>query len=270
MASVKSRLFKDSSIIEALTEVYKNTSSQENATFALYLRFVNDICTVSIDTSGEHLHFRSNDKKNTEAPLRETLAAWMLRHFIKNSTLPELQNIALIDPMAGSGTIGLEAERLLQPQFNRDYAFLKFAQKPKIFNTDLYQKNYLQFSQLFEKIYLGDKSDEALKILKQNIKNNSHFVVYQDDVMKRSKPELAKSSQAWVLTNPPYGVRIDVEWDWSDLIESLVAKYQPQRLGLLVPETAIAKLPKQLKSFRTREVIKTKNGGLVVAFVFYL
>lgn len=69
----------------------------------LYLRFERDVCSVSVDTSGELLHRRGWREETGPAPLRETLAAALLR------LAGWRPGEALYDPMCGSGTFLIEA-----------------------------------------------------------------------------------------------------------------------------------------------------------------
>ena len=70
---------------------------------ALLVRFDRDVCTLSVDTSGERLHKRGWRVETGPAPLRETLAAGLLR------LAGWAPGEALYDPMCGSGTLLIEA-----------------------------------------------------------------------------------------------------------------------------------------------------------------
>ena len=67
------------------------------------VRFQNDVCTISVDSSGELLHRRGYRLATAKAPLRETLAAAMLLAAGYDGSAP------LMDPMCGAGTIPVEA-----------------------------------------------------------------------------------------------------------------------------------------------------------------
>lgn len=71
-------------------------------------RLHQDRCTISIDTSGDHLHRRGYRRSVVEAPIRETLAAALL----------EMADVdafdVVVDPFAGSGTFAIEADGLLR------------------------------------------------------------------------------------------------------------------------------------------------------------
>jgi len=71
--------------------------------FRVLCRGEADHFTFSVDSSGELLHRRGYRQQIAHAPLRETLAAAMLRWLNWTPTEP------LLDPMCGSGTLPIEA-----------------------------------------------------------------------------------------------------------------------------------------------------------------
>jgi putative N6-adenine-specific DNA methylase len=78
-------------------ERYKNTAIRFVA------RFADDVCTVSLDSSGELLYKRGYRQETGHAPLRETIAAGLL-------VFSEWWKFPVIaDPLCGSGTIVIEA-----------------------------------------------------------------------------------------------------------------------------------------------------------------
>lgn len=88
------------------------------------VRIDNDICTISVDTSGEPLHRRGHKEAVGKAPLRESMAALFLRQCGFDGTQP------VVDPMCGSGTFIIEAAEIaagLCPGRSRSFAFEKLA-----------------------------------------------------------------------------------------------------------------------------------------------
>jgi putative N6-adenine-specific DNA methylase len=86
----------------------------------IFVRFVDDLCTVSLDCTGEPLYRRGFRTFVEEAPLRETLSALMLNE-------ARIENYdGLLDPMCGSGIIPIEAAMIAQgilPGSRRKFAF---------------------------------------------------------------------------------------------------------------------------------------------------
>ncbi len=87
-------------------------------------RIEDDLCTISIDSSGESLHKRGHKEAVNRAPMRETMAALLLRQCGYSGTEP------VLDPMCGSGTFVIEAAEIalgLQPGRSRSFAFEQLA-----------------------------------------------------------------------------------------------------------------------------------------------
>src|SRR5581483_9022790 len=85
-----------------------------------FARGLEDVWTLSVDSSGELLHRRGWRMENAQAPLRETLAAAILRLCEWDPATP------LVDPMCGAGTFPVEACALamrLAPGLERSFAF---------------------------------------------------------------------------------------------------------------------------------------------------
>jgi putative N6-adenine-specific DNA methylase len=91
-----------------------------DAPLALKIRIEDDLCTLSLDSSGEPLHRRGHKQAVGKAPLRETLAALFLRACGYDGREP------VVDPMCGSGTFPIEAAEIaagLAPGRDRAFAF---------------------------------------------------------------------------------------------------------------------------------------------------
>lgn len=74
----------------------------------VFVHLVHDVATVYLDLAGEPLHRRGYRDAQAEAPLRETLAAALIRYSGWDRRSP------LVDPMCGSGTLLIEAALLAQ------------------------------------------------------------------------------------------------------------------------------------------------------------
>jgi len=85
----------------------KKNLEKEGPLFSLFVRFEDDECTISIDTSGDPLFKRGVKTLTSKAPIRENLAAGLL-YFLKKESSIE----TLIDPMCGSGTFLFESQTL--------------------------------------------------------------------------------------------------------------------------------------------------------------
>lgn len=107
-------------IVERLKSKYKKEWFEETgAEYKIELSIRNDIALITIDTSGTALHKRGYRAVNSEAPMKETLAAALIELSFWN------KDRILVDPLCGSGTIPIEAAligRNIAPGINRKFA----------------------------------------------------------------------------------------------------------------------------------------------------
>ncbi|HSB06131.1 MAG TPA: hypothetical protein VLK23_13150, partial [Thermodesulfobacteriota bacterium] len=109
--------------VEGRTANYDTVFKGGTGGSLIVVRMVKDLCTISIDSSGELLHRRGYRLALTKAPLRETLAAAMILASGWDRTSP------LMDPFCGSGTIPIEAAlmaRQIPPGWRRNFDFMNW------------------------------------------------------------------------------------------------------------------------------------------------
>lgn len=277
VAAQTSRLNNEKRIQEsaqaALDEIFGKNESEELQD-GIFIRFENDLCTISLDTTGEHLHKRGWGQLKGEAPLRETLAAKMLQELLKSA--PEAgDEIVLMDPMMGSGTFLSEAMGWAAGHFSRAYAFQAWKRAPKLFQADKFYLNYKSFPKNpFKELYGMDLSEKMQKSAEKNLQQVAEalvqqraptapaFKVFQGDALKGHE-NLPQG--AWLVVNPPYGERIEQSSEsLRSLIEGLIAVYSPQKMGLLFPRSGgKVKAP---KGYRLQEQVSISNGGIPCLF----
>lgn len=91
-------------IVEKLKQQYKREWFEENGPrYVIEVSLLNDLATITLDTTGPSLHKRGYRKQATEAPLKETMAAALV---LLSRWTPDRP---LVDPFCGSGTIPIEA-----------------------------------------------------------------------------------------------------------------------------------------------------------------
>ena len=108
--------------------IRENCGSRPNVNTAspdvrINIHLTKNVCTVSLDSSGDSLDRRGYRLERNEAPLRETLASAIIALTGWDGTLP------LADPMCGSGTIPIEAALLaarVAPGRNRSFGFQRW------------------------------------------------------------------------------------------------------------------------------------------------
>lgn len=169
------------------------------------VHITNDLCTISLDSSGESLHKRGYRIKATKAPLNEVLAAGMILLSGWDG------KSVFIDPMCGSGTILIEAAMIahnIPPGIYRNrFGFENWND----FDDDLLQKIYDEDSQnedINTPILGYDVSEVAIRIAEENCKNAGlhRMISLQIKDIEQLVPE--NTSKGVVVTNPPYGERL--------------------------------------------------------------
>lgn len=210
--SVKSKLFALSAvqsivkkaIISKLSTVYNCSFNESGAAYCIEAAIVDDVVTVTLDTSGEGLHKRGYRTYLGDAPIRETLAAAMIQLSVWNPDRP------LIDPFCGSGTIPVEASLIgldIAPGMNRNFACEQFANAPKV--REKVQEEALQRIKRDRQLHISgfDINKDAIKLAfkhaeRAGVKDNIHFQV--QDMRDLS----SKYAHGVIITNPPYGERL--------------------------------------------------------------
>ena len=161
--------------------------------------------TLYLDTSGEPLYKRGFKLATVEAPIKENLAAGILR---LSGWVP---GTPLMDPMCGSGTFLLEAAQMaldIAPGLARGFAF----QKLKNFQSGLWQRLKGEAEARRKPvellpIYGSDHYGDEIRGVKQNLEAaglTGAVELKQVDVLDASAPE----ESGTLVANPPYGVRI--------------------------------------------------------------
>jgi len=175
------------------------------------VRLDRDECTVSVDSSGGLLHRRGYRLAAAKAPLRETLAAAMLLASGWDRTSP------LVDPFCGSGTIPIEAAMMalgIPPGIHRDFAFMKWPG----FDEKAWNETSNQRSAINEipPILASDRDAGAIQMATANAVRAG--VAEHIRFARRAVSDLqSPAGPGWVVTNPPYGVRVRQGRDLRDL-----------------------------------------------------
>jgi putative N6-adenine-specific DNA methylase len=167
-----------------------------------------ELLTLYLDTSGEPLFKRGYRSAAGEAPLRENLAAGIVR---LTGWTPDG---ALLDPMCGSGTLLIEAALIaldIAPGVKRGFGF----EKLKNFDRKAWDK-IKSDTQARERprtalpIYGSDLYGEELKTARANLAAaglESVIQLKQANMLEISAP----AASGVLVTNPPYGVRLGAQ-----------------------------------------------------------
>jgi putative N6-adenine-specific DNA methylase len=205
-----------------------------------------------VDTSGAALYQRGNRGASIEAPLRENLAAGILKLSGWQVGQP------LLDPMCGSGTFLLEAAMIaldMAPGYKRSFGF----EKLNTFEPEIWARIKNQaLSQVkkvtFQKIYGSDVDLRAVRIAKKNLEDAGLLAAVQlsqQDMINVIPP----ADSGVMVANPPYGVRIGEEDDlillYPKMGEALKRRFAGWNTYFLTNDLTMPKVMRLTPSKRT-------------------
>ena len=228
------------------------------------VRFLHDVCTVSVDSSGSLLHRRGYRQQVAKAPLRETLAAALLLGAEWNGDVP------LVDPMCGSGTIPIEAARLarlIAPGRDREFAFLRWPEVERATWTKLVDDARAgELPSAPVEIAGADRDAGAIDAARANAERagvaaDIEFHVEPISALAPAEPP------GLIAINPPYGVRIGESDDLRNLYAQLGNVVRKQRAGWTLALLAADKRLEQHTRLAFEEKFRTRNGGIPVRLV---
>jgi putative N6-adenine-specific DNA methylase len=245
--------------------VESRTESEPGQRFIV--RIVHDEVEISADSSGDLLHRRGYRKEVAKAPLRETLAAAMVLASGWKSGEP------LLDPMCGSGTIPIEAAliaRGIAPGLERKFQFMNWPTFDERRWSEIRGKAKGSVKRSVEKIRGSDRDAGAIEASARNAERAGVADTIQFSVEAVSSAIAAlddvKTGVGWILTNPPYGIRMGESEDLRNLYAKLGSTLKTKsgwRGGILtsdavlVRQTGLSLVPR----------FKSSNGGIPVSFL---
>ncbi|MHA4868237.1 THUMP domain-containing class I SAM-dependent RNA methyltransferase [Duganella sp. PWIR1] len=222
---------------------------------------------VYLDTSGEALFKRGWRTETGDAPLRENLAAGLLRVSGWKPGMP------LFDPMCGSGTILCEAAQMVQgvpPGARRSFAFEKFHDfdpQPWLDMKAAIKPNPLPAEPT---IFGSDISGDMVAMARHNLRSAGVMFDVPLKQIEAQQVQAPSTQPGILLTNPPYGERIGVRGDstvpqdelansfYAELSTTLKQRFAGWTVFLFTADLGVPKL------LRLKESRKTPffNGAL--------
>ncbi|MFS0576326.1 class I SAM-dependent RNA methyltransferase [Sporosarcina sp. 179-K 3D1 HS] len=213
--SVKSTLFSvpdcqaivKKAIVERLKSAYKRIGflDESGPLFKLEVSILKDKVTLTIDSSGAGLHKRGYRVGQGDAPLKETLAAALVKLTRWNPDRP------FVDPFCGSGTIPIEAAMIGQniaPGYNREFLSEQWPWIPKKTWDDvrLEAEDLANYDQPLS-IFGFDHDPRMIKVARNNAIEAGFLDIIQFE--QRDVRDLQVEGLNGVLVgNPPYGERL--------------------------------------------------------------
>ena len=231
-SSVKSKLFSPSDIqsimkkamVDRLRSRYHVQWFQEDgASYPLRVFLMKDIVTIGIDTSGDSLHKRGYRPSAGKAPISETLAAALIM------LTPWRKERILVDPFCGSGTFPIEAAMIaanIAPGMNRQFTAEQWKNLiPKqLWYDTVEEAQDLMDADIQVDIQGYDIDAEVVKAARENAKRAGvdHLIHFQ----QRAVADLHHPKKyGFVITNPPYGERLEEKEDLPELYTQIGQAY---------------------------------------------
>lgn len=232
-SSINSKLFSPSDIqsiakkamVERMKQKYhKEWFKEDGAAYPVRIFLLKDEVTVALDTSGDSLHKRGYRTMTSKAPLTETLAASLIM------LTPWRKDRILVDPFCGSGTFPIEAAMIaanVAPGMNRDFTAEEWT---NLIDRKLWYECVKEAEDMIDTtvkvdIQGYDIDGDVIKAARENAKRAGveHMIHFQ----QRAVADLSHPKKyGFIITNPPYGERLEDKADLPALYTQIGQAYQ--------------------------------------------
>lgn len=232
-SSINSKLFSPSDIqsiakkamVERMKQKYhKEWFKEDGAAYPVRIFLLKDEVTVALDTSGDSLHKRGYRTMTSKAPLTETLAASLIM------LTPWRKDRILVDPFCGSGTFPIEAAMIaanVAPGMNRDFTAEEWT---NMIDRKLWYECVKEAEDMIDTtvkvdIQGYDIDGDVIKAARENAKRAGveHMIHFQ----QRAVADLSHPKKyGFIITNPPYGERLEDKADLPALYTQIGQAYQ--------------------------------------------
>lgn len=232
-SSINSKLFSPSDIqsiakkamVERMKQKYhKEWFKEDGAAYPVRIFLLKDEVTVALDTSGDSLHKRGYRTMTSKAPLTETLAASLIM------LTPWRKDRILVDPFCGSGTFPIEAATIaanIAPGMNRDFTAEEWT---NLIDRKLWYECVKEAEDMIDTtvkvdIQGYDIDGDVIKAARENAKRAGveHMIHFQ----QRAVADLSHPKKyGFIITNPPYGERLEDKADLPELYTQIGQAYQ--------------------------------------------
>lgn len=232
-SSINSKLFSPSDIqsiakkamVERMKQKYhKEWFKEDGASYPVRIFLLKDEVTVALDTSGDSLHKRGYRTMTSKAPLTETLAASLIM------LTPWRKDRILVDPFCGSGTFPIEAAMIaanVAPGMNRDFTAEEWT---NMIDRKLWYECVKEAEDMIDTtvkvdIQGYDIDGDVIKAARENAKRAGveHMIHFQ----QRAVADLSHPKKyGFIITNPPYGERLEDKADLPALYTQIGQAYQ--------------------------------------------
>ena len=232
-SSINSKLFSPSDIqsiakkamVERMKQKYrKDWFKEDGAPYPVRIFLLKDEVTVALDTSGDSLHKRGYRTMTSKAPLTETLAAALIL------LTPWRANRILVDPFCGSGTFPIEAAMIaanIAPGMNREFTAEQWTNliDRKLWYECVKEAEDMIDTEVEVDIQGYDIDGDVVKAARENARRAGvdHMIHFQ----QRAVADLNHPKKyGFLITNPPYGERLEDKADLPALYTQIGEAYQ--------------------------------------------
>ena len=232
-SSINSKLFSPSDIqsiakkamVARMKQKYhKEWFKEDGEAYPVRIFLLKDEVTVALDTSGDSLHKRGYRTMTSKAPLTETLAASLIL------LTPWRKDRILVDPFCGSGTFPIEAAMIaanIAPGMNRDFTAEEWT---NLIDRKLWYECVKEAEDMIDTtvkvdIQGYDIDGDVIKAARENAKRAGveHMIHFQ----QRAVADLSHPKKyGFIITNPPYGERLEDKADLPELYTQIGQAYQ--------------------------------------------
>lgn len=232
-STIKSKLFSPSdiqrivkkAIVERLKlEYHISWFNEDGAEYPIRVFFYKDEAIIALDTTGNSLHKRGYRKYTAKAPISETLAAALIM------LTPWKKDRILVDPFCGCGTFPIEAAMIaanIAPGMNREFTAESWTNiiPKKNWYEAVNEANEQIDDDIDVDIQGYDIDEEMIEFSRRNARNAGveHLIHFQT----RPVEKLSHSKKyGFIITNPPYGERLEEKAALKPLYAQIGAKYK--------------------------------------------
>ena len=254
-------------VVERMRSAYGiERFAETGAEYTIKVTMLKDRATVTVDSSGTGLHKRGYRVANVDAPMKETLAAALVKlSFFRPGRL-------LVDPCCGSGTIPIEAAMIamnIAPGLNRTFACEDWSIIPREVWKEERKEAFASIAAPDAKpavcIYASDIDPKAVAAAKENAAEAG--VDESIDCRRAAVKELnTPGERGIIVTNPPYGERIGINDEIDRIFKSLgkfCKKHPDWSLFIITPDKDAEKKIMGRRADRRR---KLYNGNIETTY----
>lgn len=241
----------------------------ENPDLRVVLYIRDGLCTLNMDATGDPLHERGYRARNALAPLKETLAASIIKFTGWEPGLP------FVDPMCGSGTLVAEAlliaANIAPGALRARFSFMDWPD----FHEPRWQALLAEAESKRREVPAGlffasDHDPEAVRQTKQSLKIlglGDRAVVVQGRFGDFTPPPVERPG--WIVMNPPYGDRLGEVEKLKPLYKAMGDTFKQKCAGWKAAVfTGSAELMKEI-GLKTKRKFPLWNGPIECRLLTY-